>query len=228
MFLKVYQIYFNESQQLEPEYIPYKNENCTVFFENSVIVDLINEGANLNSAYFGVVSYKLREKIGSVMKERWANIPNIANHSVKEFTPDLFETELSKHLPDVMSFQRHLPHDPISVAERFHPGFTKHFKTIMNEIGYDWNPTHFENVFYCNFFVAKSDIYDRYVKDMLKPAMEVMKSRVSVFENSHYPERLPDNLRQKFGISHYPFHPFLCERMFSYFAHLNKLKCLHY
>lgn len=232
-FLKVYQIYFDPTQTtlLEPEYIPYYNPDCTVYFENSVIETLINCGAQVGAEYFGVVSYKLREKIGSVMKERWTNIPAIANHSLKEFTPALFEAELLRHRPDVMSFQRHMPHDPIKVADRFHPGFSKYFYHIVGSIGLPIPgppPTHYNDVFYCNYFVAKSEIYERYVKEALIPAMYVMKSIPELIGNSGYPHKLPLPLQNKFGISHYPYHSFLCERLFTYWVWVNGLKCLHY
>jgi len=32
----------------------------------------------------------------------------------------------------------------------------------------------------------------------------------------------------RFGTPFYPYHPFLCERFFSYFAHLHRLDCAHF
>lgn len=227
--LTVFQIYFDQSQlsKCEPEYNKILNSNCNEFFENQVIADIISDSHGYNSEYVGFVSYKLRDKLG-YMKDNWKSIPNIANHSTTEFTPDLFLQELIKHKPDAMSFQRHIPHDPIMVADCFHPGFKKHFEYIMKQIGFDWQPTHLGNVFYCNYFVAKSEIYQDYVKTMLIPAMEVMKNMPELWNDSRYPHALPKHLADKFGITHYPYHPFICERMFSWYAHLKKLNCLHY
>lgn len=229
-FLKVYQIYFSEDQKslLEPKYIPLKNEDCTVYFENSVIKTLIQEEKHFNSEYFGVVSYKLREKIGDIMQNKWRAISNIANHSLKTFEPELFEDELRKHKPDVMSFQCHVSHDPVSFANQFHPGFSEMFSQIMFQIGYHWRPEHYKFVSYCNFFVAKSTVYHEFVHKMLIPAMAVMYRMPELMQDSRYPSDLPLNLQERFGIKHYPYHSFLCERMFSYWCHLNKLKCLNY
>lgn len=209
-------------------YIPYKNENCSVFFESEVIRNLIETGSHLDAEYFGVVSYKLKQKLSYIMKEKWASMPNISNHSTNEFTPELFEAALLDKKPDIMSFQRHMPHDPIMVADRFHPNFSQYFKEIMLKIGYKWEPTHFENVFYCNYFVAKSEIYKKFAQEMLIPAMEIMKNMPELMENSGYPMKLPDNLKQSFCINHYPYHAFICERMISYFVHLHQFKTLHY
>lgn len=226
--IRIYQIYFKPEQLESVDYIPYLNSECTPFFENSVINHLVKEEkAHEGSEYFGVVSWKLKHKIG-ITKENWKNHKNIANKSVNEFTPALFEIELLKGKPDAMSFQRHMPHDPVRVANGFHPNFSKYFQHIMNQIGYKWNHSLFLDVFYCNYFVAKSELYEKYVIEMLSPAIDVMQEMPELFNNSQYPHKLPADLKQKFGIDHYPYHPFICERMFSYFAHLHKLKCLHY
>jgi hypothetical protein len=225
--LKVFQIYFDKSQLAGCDYTPHLNDDCTVFFENSVIKKLIENNSHHGFNYFGVVSWKLREKI-LITKTSWRNHRNIANLSNNQFTPSDFERHLFSVKPDVMSFQRHPGHDTVSFADTFHPGFSKYFREIMEKIGYHWKPTSFNDVFYCNYFVAKSPWYERYVTEMLAPAMEVMKQMPELMKNSRYPHSLPDDLQKKFGITHYPYHPFLCERMFSYYAHIHNLKCLHY
>lgn len=228
-FLRVYQIYFEEQQRelLESEYTPFFNRDCTVYFENGTIADAVTYDWHNGSDYFGVVSYKLREKIGSVMKERWAHA-GIVNTSETTFSPAHFEYALRFHQPDAMSFQRHMPHDPVILAERFHPGFRKYWTHIMQEIGMPWVPTHLKDVFYCNYFIAKSEVYEGYVRDMLMPAMKVMDGMPELFANSGYPHRLPTSLAVKWSIPNYPFHPFLCERFFSWYAHVNNLNCKHY
>jgi hypothetical protein len=127
-----------------------------------------------------------------------------------------------------MSFGRHLPHDPVSFADRYHPNFSHYFGRIMRAIGYDWTPAVFNDVFYFNYFVARAAVYERYVAEMLAPAMAVMDQMPELMQDSRYPHPLPDQLRARFGISHYPYHPFLCERFFSYFAHRNQLRCAHF
>lgn len=209
------------------DYKPYLNEDCTPFFENSVIRNLIELGAHRGHDYFGVVSHKLREKI-TITKHGWAKIKNIANVSDLPFSPQLFQTILLQKRPDTMSFQRHIPHDPISFADKFHPNFSKYFAEIMHKTGYKWTPISFENVFYCNFFVAKNEIYERYVTEMLAPAMDIMLEMPELFQNSNYPHALPEELKIKFNIQYYPYHPFLCERMYSYFVHIHKLKVWHF
>lgn len=226
-FLKIHQIYFNESQKKDLDYIPYENKNCTVFFENQVIVDLIKSGAHNDCEYFGVVSHGLRAKL-ALMNKQWASIDNLANHSNKKFTPANFENALRWHKPDVFSFEKHKPQDTVTFADIFHPNFANYFSLVMRYIGYEWKPTVFQNVFYCNNFVAKKEVYEKYVNEMLLPAMEFMKSVPDLMQDSKYEKPLPDNLKKSFGINHYPYHPFLCERFFSYFCHIHKLNCKHF
>lgn len=220
--MKAYQIYYKEDQKQGIDYIPYFNSKCTPFFENSVILDLRSE---IDDDYFAVLSWKLREKLGQA--KQWKGM-KIANTSNKLFTPEIFEMYLDTYKPDAMSFQRHAPHDPISYADRFHPNFSTYFKKIMNAIGYNWRPTVYNDVFYCNYFTAKGEIYAEYIDKMLAPAMEVMENMPELFENSNYPHPLPEHLTSVFKVNYYPYHAFLCERMFSYFAHLNKLQCVHF
>lgn len=228
--MRVFQIWFDYLHLpfIEKEYIEWKNTDCTVFFESEVIRELVEKRKyHLLDDYFGVVSYQLRQKLG-YMKENWKNNKNIANISTSEFTPKAFEEEVYKHKPDVMSFQRHAPHDPVAVASCFHPKFKIFWQHIMDKLGYKWQPEVYENIFYCHFFVAKSEVYERYVKELLAPAMDVMKDMPELMENSMYNKPLPENLKQKFGISHWPYHSFICERFMSYFAHIHKLDCKHF
>jgi hypothetical protein len=223
--VKIFQIYFDDAHVAGLDYTPYRNDDCTVYFENSVIKRLVESGAHEGSDYFGVVSYKLREKL-EYTKTHWADTP-IGNRSSRKFTPADFEAELLRVQPDAMSFQRHPPHDPVSLANHFHPNFATYFARIMAAIGYDWKPTVFLDIFYFNYFVAKSSIYERYVREMLAPAMAVMDQMPELMGSSSY-SVLPARLAARFGVPHYPYHSFLCERFFSYFAYLNGLNCAHY
>lgn len=229
--MRVFQIYFkpDQIQRLEREFIPYLNPDCTVYMESQVIMDLVLTNHHVGSKYFGVVAYKIREKLGFTM-ENWKNNKNIANTSTQEFSPEEFRRQLYAGKPDAMSFQRHAPHDTVSVANGFHPGFRDNWIRLMNGIGYPWGPTRYEDVFYCNYFVAAEDVYGRFVKELLAPAIKFMSEEMKDLETTpcKYPHPLPAHLQEKWGRDFYTFHPFLCERLFTHFAHVNKLKCLHY
>jgi hypothetical protein len=225
--MRIYQIYFEDSQRAGLEYVPYRNDDCGVYFESGVIAKLVGEGAHLACDYFGVVSHQLRSKV-AYTRDAWKHRGVIANVSTRTFSPADFEQEVTRRAPDAMSFLTHVPHDPVTHADGFHPGFSELFRGIMKAIGHDWTPTAFRHVFYFNYFVARPEIYERYVREMLAPAMAAMDQMPELMRNSGYPHPLPDALRARFGVPHYPYHPFLCERFFSYFAHLHNLDCEGY
>jgi len=79
---------------------------------------LVEAGAHRAGDYFGVVSYQLRQKIEGT-RESWKHNEEIANLSARDFTLEAFERELRRKTPDAMSFVRHAPHDPVTLATAF-------------------------------------------------------------------------------------------------------------
>lgn len=216
----VYQIYFQDQQKklLEPEFIPYKNEDCTIFFENSVIKDLVDQGHHKRSEYFGVVSYNLRYKLGL----RSRNVEEVVrNRNAKDF--DFSNLQMQG---DVMAISNIIGHDTVTNAQRYHPNFIKLFERVTDAIGIKWRPTIFEVPIYWNFFIAREEIYEEYVKYLTR-AMEVMYDMKELYENANYHKPLPKDLQEKFMLPHYPYHTFICERLPNWFFHINKIKCHH-
>ena len=217
--LQIYQVYYKEGQLPYLEYTPYYNDNCTPYFENSVMVDLINSDAHKNAKYFGVLSHQFRTKIKDRTYKNWDATPflkNIKDHQVN------IEAELLKGV-DILNLMKHYPHNPINYGDFFQRDLSKYFKLVIEKIGYKWRPAIYENVYYCNYFIAPNYIYENYVKTMLEPAIKVMDQMPELWSNAGYPFALPDNLKQKWGVNFYPYHAFVCERLFSYYCHINKI-----
>lgn len=225
--MKIYQIYF-QPEQLERyqfDYTPYFNEKPTVFLENEVIRTLIEQKKHEGTEYFGVLAYKFRPKLVEISLR---TTPEITNISTKEFNKNDFGFMVHACEADVFGLGEYVPHDTVTVANRFHPKFIEFFSKVMAKIGYKWEPAINKHVFYCNYFVAKSEVYEKYVKEMLAPAMDVMKDMPELHDPSNYFRPFPENLKKEIGIEFWPYHPFLCERMFTYFAHIHKLRCVNY
>lgn len=214
--LTVYQIYYSERTyvncyQGRKWWKPYNNiGKLTPYFENQVIVDLINQGKHKQSEYFGVFSHDIGKEIS--FKEKG-----------EPFSPE----SLLKCMDgtDVFSFQKRRQQENIVYqAENYHPGIVKDTEFILNEIGYEI-PKKLDSIILFNHFVMKSDLYERYVKEMLKPAMKVMETMPELHRDAGYKKlkkgEHPD-FTEHLGYSHYPIHPFLLERLPSVWMVYNK------
>ncbi len=212
--ISIYQIYFEENQLEKlvqhPMFMPYFNKKCTVFFENWIIKQLIEAGKHKHSDYFGVASPRLMQKVSHFTIERLEkSIEN--NPDVVIFNPSPFQLV-----------------DPIQYANRYHPNFMRHFRHILKEIGYNWEPKAYDHIVNSNHFIAKSAIYEDYFHQILNPAMKVMINMPDLMSDSKYFRRLPPNLAKEWGINYYPLHSFLCERLFSLFLDKNTTLKVHY
>jgi len=107
--------------------------------------------------------------------------------------------------------------------EEWHSGARETLQMILDKIGYAFDTgTKVKHNIYSNHFIARFGIYEEYVRLLLDPAMEVMRSDKNIMARCMVDSKyttlkgpLPDNLRKSWGIGYWPMHPFLCERMFS-------------
>lgn len=210
----IYQVYFKDEQRgiLEPQFTPYNNANSlTPYFENSVIAQLVNKKSDPEE-YFGVLSYNLRKKI-ELMKQFRRPFTNTSQESYS-FNWLLQQIEKNE---DVIFLMDHNPHNPILTANEIHPKFAQHWNRIMVRLGIQCDIlVSWERVIYCNFFIAKHRVYKSYVDDLLIPAIKVMDSMPELWDDCHYPKEVTPEVKRGLGVNHYPYHAFICERLFSY------------
>lgn len=212
----IFQVYYEEKQREKIEFQPYFNQYCTEFFENSVIKNLIIDRKEyLNYEYIGILSHDLRRKCPEFSYE-------ILNSKIYgEYK--LFDQKM----PDVIILNKKPNHtDILKYAETYHPGFIKIFLQLLRELKLPLLHD-FEFIVYSNHFVAKSELYQEYVRNILMPAMYKMQFIPGIWSDSNYFKKLPDHLAEKWNIKYYPFHPFICERLFSYYIKLNNIQCAY-
>jgi len=228
--LKIYQIYFDDKSKAGcyPEWNHYDNsEKLTEYFENSVIVDLINSGAHKDANYFGVFSHDIKREM--VFKE-W-----VGENNKLAFSPNALDQMVSVFYKgvEVFGFQsRRKQTNIIFQAERYHPGFVKYMEKVLSETGFlDSIPNKLNHIILFNHFIMKSEIYEQYVKELLIPAMDVMRGMPELFDNAKYIKPLPqerkDRFMKAFGKDYYPYHPFICERLPSLFMEKYKYNFRH-
>lgn len=218
MILTVYQIYFDEKSKINcfDEWGHYDNsEKLTAFFENTVILDLIDQGKHKQSDYFAVFSHDIRKEIH--FKE-WLN-----NNTKLTFNPQSLEFIVKSYGYDVYAFEKRRQNKNIIFqAERYHPGFIDIINEILRETKFmDGVPNELSRTTLHNHFIMRSEIYQRYVDELLRPAMKIMESIPAVWQDAKYIRKLPlstqERFEQAFGKRYYPYHPFVCERLPSLF-----------
>lgn len=197
MSYQLFQIYYREQQKKEvyPFAIPYYNEGLTIFFENELIRRLV---PTAQSDKVAVVSWKLSQKM------RFTSL-----------TPKMLEKDFQ-----VLSFTKNgREHKMIAMANTWHPKFLPALKLLFEKMGLGI-PKETKNPIYQNHFMAKTEIYKRYVSEFLSPAMELIENDEQLheimMEQSNYGvlSRGADvkSVKAKLGLDFYPLCPFVLER----------------
>lgn len=212
---RLIQIYYCEEQKAEcfPFANLHFNHSLTIFFENSVIKDLVLASTDEK---IGVFSWKLRQKM------RW----NILRP--RPITEEVINTEY-----DVLCFTGNSKnHKMLACAEGWHKGFRETMGYLLESIGQKI-PGEVRTPIYQNSFMAKLEIYQDYVKNWLSPAMEATMKDSELYslmtKDSGYTNLAkkdaasPDYLHEKIGIPFYPLAPFILERLFSIYCHNNRI-----
>lgn len=138
---------------------------------------------------------------------------------------------------DVVAFMyRYLP--LLQVAEAYHPGFSKIWTAALQHHGFRVDAITATDIppFYCNYWAATPRAMQSYIdfftafRITLETAPDV---REAIWDDSQYhradkqtPRISRDRCVEIWGTPHYPFHPFVCERVPCVFFHAAGVKIL--
>lgn len=215
--VNIWQIYFDKESRSNcfKDWNLYNNEDkLTEFFENSVIVDLINKGEHLKGNYFGVFSHDIKKDLVFKEGNKVFNPSNLKDVVHENSNIDVFAFQKKRSNPNII-FQ----------AEQYHSGFIKIVETILKETNYLPSiPKKLPQIVLFNYFIARSNIYEQYVKELLIPAMEVLKTIPESYNNAKYKrvdQKTAQRFTQAFGKPYYTYHAFICERLMSLFLYKN-------
>lgn len=193
----LYQNYYKDEQKKEIYSFatPHFNDGLTIFFETDVIKKLVPA---CETEKVGVCSWKLSQKM------RFARL-----------TPEMMEKDFQ-----VLSFTKNgREHKMIAMANTWHPKFLPALKLLFDKMGLGL-PKETKNPIYQNHFMAKTEIYRRYVSEFLSPAMELIENDEQLheimMEQSNYGVLSRDSdiksVKAKLGLDFYPLCPFVLER----------------
>lgn len=200
----LHQIYYGSSQRdidkrkskLYHFSIPYFNEGLTIFFENSVISQLVKE---TTAEKIAVCSWKLSEKIRRAHK----------------FNYEVLNTDYQ-----IISFTvNSTRHQMMAMSAAWHPNFIETIDLLWSKLGYK-RPLEAKNPMYKNYYSAKTDIYRDYVTNFLDPAMEMSlkdeQLHTMMIAHSGYGRLSSESdlpaVKAKLGMTDYPMAPFILER----------------
>jgi hypothetical protein len=220
---RIRQIYFRDDQIgfLDDLWEPYLNKTVTPYFENEVFRKLFLAGDYNQSDYYGVFSYKFsnkHHKDGHAI-ESYIQADEYAHDVYSFFGNNQFKTSTKKNT----FFDPHHPHLLEIGRELIKKLFGKEIHTIKAD-----------RIYY-NHWIAKSDIFAGYCKDMLIPAMDLMESDKYIkelcnmdakYNNTSLSKHIQafqmmstERCMEVFGVPYYTHHAFILERLPSiYFA----------
>lgn len=209
MNITIHQIYYSRLTQnkLIGGFVPHYNKHCSVFFEGDVIRNCIKEGNHKDTDYFGVVGPKFSSKVKPALRYYAYVIEFINKHKGAD-------------LISLMTAPYH--EDPLTYADREHPGFNDILYSALSEINFEFERKPVKYTPQCNFFVATPEFWDHYTSELMFPFMECIEKRDNsdlsgkVWGKCRY-YTLPQHLKKQWGFDHYTFHPFLVERLPSIF-----------
>lgn len=158
-----------------------------------------------SSDYVGVFSYKFPLKTG-LSKEMIHYLIKDEDVDVISFCPQEFRGKSGK------------AYKYLEFTQIVHPGFIEGFTHLCNYLGLEVKEP--RCVIYAGQWVAKEEIYSRYVNEIMIPAMNFMESdpkmKEYAWKDSEYNKRAglkQPQLKELTGLDYYSMHTFFLERL---------------
>ena len=218
--VKAFQIYYQADQKckLLKGFTPHYNMLATVKLESGIIERLVKNGECSNCDWFGVFSWRAQEKIHNFdfnrleksVDDRYDVITlyptswNIGEEQVKK-----------KHLMNSL----HVEIWPVieALLVKLKEKEIIPDKPILNKKSHH---------IYCNYFIAKKEVYLDYVNNLLVPAIKLLETDPELREMSReapktsYPDP-PKRFTEHTGFKYYPHLPFVLERLINVYLEVN-------
>lgn len=231
--ITAYQIYYQKEQlsNIMPGFQAHYNKKSTVYLESGIINDLITRKKHLKSDWFGVFSWKVQDKVIGFSNERMQecvkNNRLSPSRGCKNY--DMISISRENAMPGILPWGSHNPRE-------LHVEQWPVFDALINKMykqGIISRKPFFDrdmNFIYCNCFLAKTHIYEDFVKTTLRPAINLFKKDKDLYnlgttnlprtDHGKPPQRFTDHT----GYEEWPHIPFVLERLINVYVELNDLK----
>lgn len=205
MNVTIYGITYGEKQT---EYTEIRNDTKEKAWrwENNVMLKVV-ESYPLGD-YVGVLSHAFSHKTGYKKHDVLSSIK--PGYDVYNFSRKI-------GVPNFMNW-----------SDEGHKGIKGFIQQCCDHTGlvYTDHPKH---IIYANQFIATRDVYVGYVKEIIKPCLELLEGPLWLHVNQEagYTRAMDrEKLRRLTGLEFYNFVPFCLERMIMFYIHTHKLKCI--
>jgi hypothetical protein len=204
---KIFLLYNDEdiSQYQHPDVIPYKIVNQTVYFESQAFAEITNLPDATNIGFI----------TPSFLKKQKLTIKQVFDKSNKA------ELKSTYFLVDG-------PDNRIQAMTKFHgPTFKKIWNWLLSELGYQ---EYVDADFFggsSNMWIARREFVEKFL-DKLKQAILICDNapeemRKLLYSDPRYEGNIKHLMFKKFGIPHYPYHPFIMENLIALFTYLDNI-----
>jgi hypothetical protein len=210
----LHQIFYKPEHlpKLFPFAKPYFNSHLSIFFECEPIEAIVTRATSKN---IGVCSWKLADKMRTRVGYRGVLTEEAVNGDF-----------------EVLSLTKNSSrHTMIAMANQWHKGFVPALDLLWQKLGYK-RPGEAKNPIYQNHFIARTDIYQDYVRNFLTPAMNLIMVDAELHEMMIQPSGYGNlskeadltNIKRDLGMTDYPLAPFILERCPSLYFDMKRIK----
>jgi hypothetical protein len=227
--LKIYQIYYKEDHEadLDKDFVWLRNDFHFPGFESEIIFNFLeNGGWNIDSDWIGFFSHSVGNKLNNyslkTIEEAIDKNPQASIISPKINNYKIFSNKKTDKAQDILEDHLEIRNSYFELLKYLYQYniFEKEF--IMQELALIKNPI------YCNFWVAKSDLYINFFKKVIGPILKLYRSdshinfimnKESYYINPYKDDENFETFRpsnsfiQSTGLEYFPCLPFCLERM---------------
>ena len=217
--IKIYQIYYDKRSEahLDPQFTPFHNTHTTKYFAEQAIMNVYDSGAMKDCDYFGVVSWRVKQKIihwgdlrARIYADNKAHDFYYIKHSIAGFKNQVWRQGSFAHRIDLTSYT----------------------EKLIAELGYkDVDLMNMQLVpSYYGYQICRTELYRDFMENFLKPIITKMedKSRADLQDwlnqdanyTSYGGAVDAERLRKVTGFPYYTKHAFITERLFPTYAAL--------
>jgi len=211
--IKIFQIYYDnkQKQKLTKGFIPYLNQNKSIYVENQCISDIRHSDLIEDTDYIGTFSHSMNKKVFKI------TFGGLCHSITSKPDGDIFSPSPRNWRWEPM----HNPHPPYIPNQLNMKDLAIPFLNDMADLNIIkkssidlWTKPY--TIIFCNFWVAKQEVFIDYVDNFLSKVFELIESYDKdnwIFNACNRYPKPPKAWQDSTGFSRYPIIIFILERL---------------